>query len=280
MSAAGLQALDLPRRLFQLALPSIQLPGIVAWCGYLFLLSPILVVIPMSLDGSSQMEFPPHQLSLRLYTQYFASPGWRAATLQSLLVATSATVFAVIVAVPAAFALVRTAIIGRRILILLLISPMLTPGVVMGLGYELYFGRLGLAGTTVGIALAHATLVSPFVLIVAMSGFRHLDANLETAARVMGAGPVTIFRRVILPQVKVAVLGGAVLAFAISFDEVVIAYFLSGATSATLPVRMYSTIQWEISPIIAAISSLLTLVSLVVALALMCLQSDNNTASR
>ena len=94
MSAAGLQALERPRRLLRLALPSIRLSNAGAWCGYLFLLSPILIVVPMSLGGSSQMEFPPHQLSLRLYAQYFASPGWRAATLQSLMVATSATVFA------------------------------------------------------------------------------------------------------------------------------------------------------------------------------------------
>jgi putative spermidine/putrescine transport system permease protein len=101
---------------------------------------------------------------------------------------------------------------------------------------------------------------------------RHTDPVLETVAMVMGAGRARIFLEVVLPQIKAPVLLGALFAFLISFDEVVIAYFLSGPQSITLPVKMYSAIRWEISPVLAAVSTLLTALSLAFCLGIMALQ--------
>jgi len=252
---------------------SFRISTLVAALGYVFLLAPLLIVVPLSVGNPQQMVFPPTEFSATLYYQYLSSAPWQSATLQSLYVACGATVIAVLVSVPAAYALVRFDLAAKPVISLLLLSPMLTPGVVMGLGLSLYFGTIGLLGSTVGLILAHATLVTPFVLIAAIGGFRHVDPNLEVAARIMGANTLTLFLKVLLPQIKTAVIGGALLAFALSFDEVVIAYFLSGSTNPTLPVQMYSTIRWEVSPIIAAVSTLLTALSLIIALAMMRLQA-------
>jgi putative spermidine/putrescine transport system permease protein len=114
----------------------------------------------------------------------------------------------------------------------------------------------------------------PFVLVTAMAGLRSVDPNLETAAMVMGAGRLTVLRRITLPLLTPAIVTGGLFAFLISFDEVVISYYVTNVRTQTLPVKMYSTIHWEISPVLAAISTLLTVLSLAVCLAGALLQKE------
>jgi putative spermidine/putrescine transport system permease protein len=246
--------------------------GLVAWVGYLFLLLPSVIIIPVSFSGAQELQFPPRELSLSLYRQFFAEPAWWGATIQSFKVAALTMVLSIGIAVPAAYALVRAEFRGKRALVVLVLSPILVPVIVLGLGLYLNFARLGLVGTTASLVIAHTVLVVPFVIVSVSSGLRQIDPALETVALVMGAGRSRVLLSVVLPQIRPAIAIGALFAFLISFDEVVVAYFLAGPTTMTLPVKMYSAIRWEISPVLAAISTLLTLASLLVCLAMLMLQ--------
>jgi len=244
----------------------------IAWCGYLFLLFPSLIVIPVSFSGAQEFEFPPKTFSLGLYAQFFADPSWWRAAVQSLIVGTSTTVLSMLLAVPAAYALSRSHFRGKPLFELAMLSPMLVPVVVLGLGLYMHLSLMRIVGSTFGIVVAHAVLVTPFVFISVTSGLRHIDPALETVALLMGASRPRIFFEVVLPQIRASLLIGALFAFLISFDEVVVAYFLSGPQSTTLPVKMYSAIRWEVSPVLAAVSTLLTAISLAFSLGIMALQ--------
>lgn len=230
---------------------------------YAFLLAPSLLVIPISFGSDDQITFPPHGFSLRLYEQFFSSPSWTLPLWQSVQVAALTTVLSLLVAVPAAYGMVRHEFPGKQVLVVLLMSPVAIPVIVIALGLYLYLSFLGLTGTLFGLVVAHTVYVSPFVIVTVAAGVRKLDSRLEFAATMMGANRRTVFSSVVLPQLGPSILAGALFAFLISFDEVVLAWFLTGAKTATLPVKMYSAIQWEISPVIAAVSTLLTILSFV-----------------
>lgn len=244
-----------------------------AWICYVFLLIPSLIVIPISFGNPGQIEFPPRQFSLALYRQFFTDAAWWGSMAQSLFVAVLTTLLTLVLAVPAAYALARSQLPGRTMLRGLFMSPMLVPVIVLGLGLYLQFSSWGLLDTTAGVVLAHIMLTTPFVVISVMSGLQHADISLETVASIMGASRPTIFFRVVLPQLTTSIAVGALFAFLMSLDEVVVAYFVTGAKSMTLPVKMYSAIRWELTPVLAAVSTLLTLLSLVIALVLIALQS-------
>ncbi|MFT4067380.1 ABC transporter permease [Paraburkholderia sp.] len=248
------------------------LGSIGGWCGYLFLLLPSLVIVPVSFGGGSELQFPPKTFSLALFYQFFNDPAWWGALLTSVMVALLASAISVTVGLPGAYALARGRFPGRRVLETFAITPMLIPVVVLGLGIYRQFSTLALVNTVWGIALAHSVLVVPFVVIAVGSGLKHADPALEAVALLMGASRVRIFFQVVLPQIRASVAVSVLFAFLLSFDEVVVAYFISGPQSTTLPVKMYSAIRWEVSPVLAAVSTLLTLVSLVVCVGIMALQ--------
>jgi putative spermidine/putrescine transport system permease protein len=246
--------------------------AVVAWCGYLFLLLPSLIVIPVSFGGGNELQFPPRSFSLALYAKFFSDASWWGAAVQSLKVGIATTVLALAIAVPAAYALARSEFRGKALLSVTMLSPMLVPVVVLGLGQYMHLAAMRIVGSTLGIVLAHAVVVVPFVFLTVGSGLRHTDPVLERVATLMGAGRVRIFFEVVLPQIRTSLAVGALFAFLISFDEVVIAYFVSGPQTTTLPVKMYSAIRWEVSPVLAAVSTLLTAISLAVSLGIMALQ--------
>lgn len=237
-----------------------------AWLGYAFLLLPTLIVIPLSFADSAILSFPPKNLSLRHYETYFFASDWLSTTGQSLKIASIVTAISLVLGVGAAYGLGRSEFRGKKLVLLLLLSPMFVPGIVIGLALYLYFARFGLTGTTTGLIIGHTLVVMPFVIVTASAGLRHIDRNIETAGRIMGASNLTIVRTITLPLLLPSILAGGVFAFLMSFDEVVVSYFLASVDSQTLPLKMYNSIQWEISPVIAAISSLLTILSLVACL--------------
>ena len=143
---------------------------------------------------------------------------------------------------------------------------MLVPAITVALGLYLYLSNFGLSGTTLGLILGHTVVATPFVIVTSMAGLRHVDEDLEKAALILGANRLTTFIKVTLPILRPAIIAGGLFAFLISFDEVVIAWFISQATTITLPVKMYSSIRWEISPVLAVVSTLLTVVSVLICL--------------
>ena len=249
----------------------------VAWLAYVFLILPSLIVVPMSFGDKDEFVFPPHSLSIYLYRRYFFESTWMQVTAQSLVVAFCSMIAALVLGCGAAYGLDRYQFPGKRALTLFLLSPIFVPAIVIALGLYLYLGRFHLVGTTPGLIISHTIITMPFVIISVTAGLRHVDRDLETAAMVMGAGRMLIVRKVTLPLLRPALVAGGLFAFLISFDEVVIAYFISNVQTQTLPVKMYSSIHWEISPVLAAVSTLMTLLSLSVCLAVAFLQRNEQS---
>lgn len=237
-----------------------------AWFGYLFMVLPSLIVIPMSFGDKNEFQFPPHTISLYLYRKYFGDPSWMSATGESLIVAAGATIVALLIGISAAYGLARSDFPGKKAVVVFLLSPLFVPSIVIALGLYIYFGQLHIVGTTEGLILAHALITIPFVIVTVSSGLRQVDPVLERAAHIMGASRLEAVVKVTLPLIRPSIIAAALFAFLISFDEVVIAYFLTGVRTQTLPVKMYSSIHWEISPVLAAIATLLTALSLFVCL--------------
>ena len=252
--------------------------SLLAWAVYLFLLAPIVVVVPMAFGSPNELSFPPSTYSLDLFRQFLSSPAWTGPLLQSAKVASISTVVVLLVGVPAAYGIARFRFPGRGLIMGAMMSPLVIPSIVTALGFYLYFSYLRINGTTLALVLGHVMHTLPYVLVMIVAGIQKLDRNLEFGAQLMGAGRFRMFRTVVLPQLVPSLIGAGLFAFLISFDEVVISWFLSGPTTATLPVKMYSAIRWEISPIIAAVSTLLTGISLVVCLIMVALKKSTPSA--
>lgn len=251
------------------------LARVAAWFGYAFLILPTLIVIPTSFGNTAMLTFPPRQLSLDYYRSFFAQSDWVGSAVQSFQIATVVMVLALIIGVGAAYGLARSEFPGRKLVMLLLLSPIFVPGIVIGLALYLYFARLGISGTRLGLIIGHTIAVVPFVIVTANAGLKQVDRNLELAASLMGAGRFHVLRRVVMPLLMPSVIAAGLFAFLLSFDEVIISYFIASVREQTLPVKMYSAIRWEISPVIAAVSSMLTALALIVCVATALIQKAN-----
>lgn len=239
---------------------------------YLFLLIPIAVVIPIAFGPANELSFPPSEFSVELFRQFLSSPAWTDPLLQSVKVAVMSTITVMIVGVPAGFGIARFDFPGKAIITATMLSSLVIPTIVTALGLYLYFSYLRISGSTLALVLGHVVYTTPYVIVMVIAGVQKLDRNLEFGAQLMGAGRIHMFRTVVLPQLVPSLVGAALFAFLISFDEVVISWFLSGPQTATLPVKMYSAIRWEISPVIAAVSTMLTAISFFVCLIFAVLQ--------
>lgn len=229
---------------------------------YLFLLAPIIVTTPMAFGPTNTLAFPPTSYSLDLFRIFFNSPAWLSPLFESIKVAAGSTVLATCAGVPAAYWIARHEFVGKGLISGIILGPLVLPHVVLALGLFLYFSYAGITGTTLSLVLGHVVVTLPFVVLMIIAGVHKLDRNLEFGAELMGAGPIRMFLTVVLPQLIPSLASAAFFAFLLSFDEVTIAWFLAGPDTTTLPVKMFSALEWEISPVIAAVSTLLTAVSL------------------
>ena len=226
----------------------------------LYLLLPVLVVVPMSLSSSSFLTFPPKDISLRWYQQLLDDPSWGRSAFASLKVAVLSAGLSVILGTLAALALVRGKFPFRNAVTAVLLAPLIVPYVIVGLAVYIAFLNLGLTETTLGFVLVHTCLGVPYVMINVSTGLVSVDRRLEMAAMNLGAGPVSTFFRITLPLILPSVLAGTLFAFITSWDEVVTAIFLSGPDMTTMPVKMWSGIRVQVDPAVAAVSSLSLLV--------------------
>ncbi len=228
---------------------------------FAFLIAPILVVVPLSFNAEPYFTFTEGMLrldadawSLRWYRQIVEDEEWSRALANSLFIGVSATVLATALGTLAALGLSNPAMPARRFATGLLISPMVTPVIISAAGMFFFYSNLGLAQTHLGLILAHAALGTPFVVITVTATLAGYDQNLSRAAASMGAGPLTVFRRVQLPLIAPGVVSGGIFAFAASFDEVVVVLFMGGIEQRTIPRQMWSGIREEISPAILAVA--------------------------
>lgn len=223
----------------------------------LFLLLPILVIIPLSFSDSTFLSYPVPGWSLRWYDNLFSSAEWARAARNSFIVAPLATVLATVLGTMAAVGLARVKFWGKGVLMSLLIAPMVVPVVVVAVSTYLFFARIGLNDTYLGLVLVHAALGAPFVLTTVLATLQNFNNNLIRASLSLGAGPLATFFRVTLPIIAPGVISGALFAFATSFDEVVVTLFIAGPEQVTLPRQMFTGIRENINPTIAAVATLL-----------------------
>ncbi|CAH1671197.1 MULTISPECIES: ABC transporter permease [unclassified Chelatococcus] len=245
---------------------------------FLFLLMPSVITAIIAFGDSNQIMFPPQGYSLHLFRQFFTEAGWVSSTILSFRIALISALISLILGVPAAYALVRGNFPGRRLLSLFLLSPIMVPHIAIALGLYIYFIRLGVNNGELRLILAHVVAALPFVVVTTGAGVGHIDPALERAATVMGASPLTVLRRVTLPLLAPSIAASGLFAFLISFDEVVISWFVSRAGETTLPVKMFASIQFEVSPILAAISTMLTVMSVLVCLVVAVMQRKSPNA--
>lgn len=222
-----------------------------------FLLIPTLIVIPMSFSASQYLEFPPKKWSLRWYEHYFASATWRDATFTSLKAAALTSLLATPIGTLAAYGLSASRLRVARALQVLLITPMIVPVILIAVGVFYVYVKVKLNNSLMGLVLAHAMLAVPIVMIVVASALKSFDMNQEMVARSLGASRPRAFLTVTLPQIRFAVVSAAVLSFLTSFDEVILALFVSGGANSTLTRQMFLALRDQIDPTIAAISTIM-----------------------
>ncbi|HLI11650.1 MAG TPA: ABC transporter permease [Alphaproteobacteria bacterium] len=234
--------------------------GVALVCAYLVL--PTLAVIPVSFTATDYITFPPQGFSLRWYLAFVAERAWRNATLTSVLVALASTASATTIGTLAAFGLRRLTGGLARFAIWIFLLPIIVPSIIIAVALYGAFAGLGIVGTRLGLVLAHTIITFPFVLINVSAVLQKMDWRIVDAARSLGANPRIAFWKVTLPAILPGVLAGAVFAFLTSFDEVVVALFISGVDSVTLPVQMWNGIRFEVSPAVAAASGILLVLSI------------------
>ncbi len=246
----------------------------------LFLVLPILVIIPLSFSDSSFLSYPMPGVSLRWYENLFQSDEWMRAAKNSFIVAPMATVLATVLGTLAAVGLNKADFPGKGLLMAVLISPMVVPVVVVGVGVYFFFAQLGLSESYTGLILAHAALGAPFVVTTVSATLQGFNHNLVRASLSLGANPLYTFFRVTLPVIAPGIISGALFAFATSFDEVVITLFVAGPGQSTIPRQMFAGIRENISPTIAALATILILFSTSLLLVLEWLRGRNKAAAR
>ena len=235
---------------------------------FTFLLAPVLLVVPMSFSADRFLSWPPSGFSLRWYTALLHETKLADAARNSLLLGLLVTTIALGVSVPAAMVLSRRIFPGRAALLALLTAPLLLPTIVLALALLILFVGYGLIGSWTGLTLAHLLVTLPFAVRVLMTAIATLPGDVEEAAASLGANPAAVFRRVTLPLLLPGIVATAAIVFLVSFDEVVISLFVVGPNLTTLPVALFRYVESRTDPLVAAVSTLLVLLTLAVVVVL------------
>lgn len=246
--------------------PGFVLTLAAAWLVLLFLVLPIFVVVPVSFTPERYLSLPEGELSLRHYAELVEDETWGESILDSLFVATSAAVLAIALGTACAIGCWRLSTRFTEGIRVLMLTPMIVPPIVHALGMYRVWVEFGLIDTYAGLVIAHAMKGVPFVVISVSAVLANFDLRLEQAARNLGAGPLTAVRLAILPNIWPGMFAGGVFAFAISWDEIVVALFLTQRGVYTLPRKIWDGIQDNISPSVAAIGVVLVLVTILAVL--------------
>lgn len=259
-------------------------------CGAIlvFLITPILVIIPLSFNSEPYFTYPMPGLSLRWYQDFFVgekSDVWQLAIKNSCIIAFFATILATLLGTVAAVGLSNSRMPFKTTVMGILISPMIVPLVITAVGMKFFYTDMRLTPNQmadiheslhlVPLILAHAALGTPFVVITVTATLTGFDHSLTRAAASLGASGVRTFFKVTVPLVMPGMISGALFAFITSFDEVVIVLFLAGAPEYTIPRQMFSGIREQISPTILSVATILVLLSIVLLTVLEMLRRRN-----
>lgn len=228
---------------------------------FVFLMAPILAIVPLSFSSSTYLTYPLPGVSMRWYEDLFTSDKWMLSLKNSFIIGIASTVLSMVFGTLAALGLAQWKSRLKPLVMAVVLSPMVVPVVITAVGVYFFFAPLGLTGNYAGLILAHTALATPFVVITVSATLQSFDTNLSRAASSLGAPPLLTFRKVVLPLILPGVASGALFAFATSFDEVVMVLFLAGPEQRTLPREMFAGIRENISPTITAAAVILTIFS-------------------
>jgi len=256
-----------------------SLVKVFAYGVFLFLVLPILILVPLSFNAGSFFTFTqemlslnPDAFSLRWYDAFFNDPKWMMAIKNSFYIAIVSSVVAVILGTIASIGLNSEKMPFRSFMMVVLISPMIIPLIILAAGMYFFYSYIGLSGSYTGLIIAHAILGVPFVVINVLSALNAYDLNLSKASTSLGANKVYTFFHVMFPIIKPGVISGWLFAFITSFDEVIIIIFLAGPEQRTIPRQMFSGLREQISPTILAASTLLLVLSVFLLVSIQYLQ--------
>ena len=230
-----------------------------------YLVVPLLIVVPLSFSDTTYLVFPPKGFSWRWYVEIFSNPAWLRAFEKSLILGVLTAAFATSLGTLAAMAIARLSRKASFTMGAAFLVPQIVPAVITALGAFLMLNALGLLGTFVGLVIMHVMMALPLVVVTMTAALRQLGEGLNLAARVLGATPFKAFVFVTFPAVAPSLAISAIFAFFISFDELIVTLFISG-THVTMPVRIWADVKQELTPVVPAAATLLTVI--VAALAL------------
>jgi|AntDeeMinimDraft_6_1070357.scaffolds.fasta_scaffold01226_4 ABC-type spermidine/putrescine transport system permease subunit II len=231
-----------------------------------FILLPLVVISLMSFTPSEFLRFPPDGLSLRWYREFFDSRTWLLAMQNSLFIAVASAIGATSIGATAAFALNRYDYRFEVALTGLVILPILLPPVIIGVAFVTLFGLLGVGGQSWTLAIAHSIFFSPFPFVLVSQGLADVDQSYEEAAADLGAGRLSVIRRITVPLLQANLFAGALFAFILSLNEYIISWLISGFSFKTIPIQIFTSLRYTYSPVIAAVSLLFILMTIVVML--------------
>ncbi|WP_029619657.1 ABC transporter permease subunit [Pseudorhizobium marinum] len=225
-----------------------------------FLVAPIFVVFPIAFTSASSLQFPPPGYSLRWFEQYLSSPVWISATIRSFGVGFATAFFATVIGGLAALALARSRSAWNGPIFALMLAPMIVPRIVIAVGLFYLMAEIGLVATDAGLVIGHTLLAIPYCFITIGAVLKSYDWRLNEAAETLGAGRLTVMRRITLPLLRGGVISAALFAFVTSFDELTLAIFISGGLKTTLPKQMWDDMFLQLNPTLAAVSVVVLLV--------------------
>ena len=234
---------------------------VVASLVLVFLMAPILAIMPLSFSSGAYLTYPLPGFSLRWYEDFLNSPRWMLSLKNSIIIGVASTALSMVLGTLAALGLAQWKSKFKTVVLAVVLSPVVVPGVITAVGLYFFFAPLGLTGSYAGLILAHTALATPFVVITVSATLQGFDMNLARASASLGASPLYTFWRVILPLILPGLASGALFAFATSFGEVVVVLFMAGPEQRTLPREMFSGIRENISPTITAVAVILTTIS-------------------
>lgn len=233
----------------------------------LWLIAPIVIVVVLSFAGDGYVQFPPSSYSLKWFNVFFGDTRWRQSLISSTVIAVIACIISTSLGFITAYAFVRGDFRAKKIILSALLTPIIVPTVITAIAMYFVTAKLGMIGNVFWIGLCHALVALPVVLLILISALQGVDLNLERAALGLGASPVRVFLKIVMPITMPGVLSSALFSFLASFDELVISLFLAGARNQTLPVRIWNSLHLEIEPVIAAAATFLIAVTGLVLLA-------------
>ncbi|EJL93148.1 ABC transporter permease subunit [Pantoea sp. GM01] len=241
----------------------INLLGVYACCTIFVLLFPVLAVIPMSFTSASFLTFPPKGFSLKWFEVWFDSPLWVGATIRSFGIGIVVGLVTCVLGALAALSVSRSQSRARGWLFFLFLLPMMIPSIVIAIALFYFAAQLGLVATNTGIAIGHVVIALPMVFIILLTTFQGHDWRLDHAAATLGANKWQVLRRVTLPSIKGGLAAAFVIGFLTSFEELTVALFMGGGMKTTIPKQMWDDILLQVSPTLAAASTMVLLVVIV-----------------